>query len=248
MAPLRDAVRLVDHEDVDQIGPQHLQEFRLRQPFRGDEDEVPLLLPDLVQDLGLLAAVEGAVDLDGVDPQLPQLVDLVLHQRDQGGDDDRGARQLGAGELIAERLAGAGGHDHQRVLAGEHRADDLLLPLPQSAEAEGVAKGAAEGRKLDGLGGHGTPSGLHQRVRRDRQQGACRVIRRQTGGKRFGGRLRITPGLCRGGPAWLPWVGGIDDRKNRKSRAATQGRPYNMHEIRDFCVFPVDGGRGRTYT
>src|SRR5881628_3384834 len=67
-------------------------------------------------------------------------------------------------------------------------------------------------------------------------------------GETFRGPAAYKKGVCRGGPAWPPWVGGIDDRKNRKSRAATLGRPYNMHEIRDFCVFPVDGGRGRTYT
>ena len=44
-----------------------------------------------------------------------QLGDLILHQGDQRADHQRGAAARDAGQLIAERFAGAGGHDQQHV-------------------------------------------------------------------------------------------------------------------------------------
>ncbi len=161
--PLRDAMRLVDHEDVDAVGAQGRQKLRLGEPLRGDEDELPLLLLDLLQDLALLAGSERAVDLGGVDADLLQLVHLVLHQGDQGRDDDRGAGELGPGELVAQGLAGAGRHDGQGVLAGEDGLDDLLLPLAEGAEPEGPAQAAVESGNLYSLG-HGSSEGSNDRA------------------------------------------------------------------------------------
>ena len=52
-----------------------------------------------------------------------ELVVLILHQRDQRRHDERDAVELERGQLVAQRLAGAGRHDRERVDAGEHVAD-----------------------------------------------------------------------------------------------------------------------------
>ena len=94
-------------------------------------------------------AREAAAVAAGVDALRPQaerleLRDLVVHERDQGRDDERRAAAGEAGELVAERLAGAGGHDEQHVLAVHHRAAHRLLVRPERGQAEAVAEEGGE--------------------------------------------------------------------------------------------------------
>ena len=46
-------------------------------------------------------------------PSWPQRRHLVLHQRDQRRDDDARARADQRGDLVADRLAAAGRHQHE---------------------------------------------------------------------------------------------------------------------------------------
>ena len=63
-------------------------------------------------------------------------VALVAHQGDQRRDDDGqvGARERG--ELVAEALAAAGGHDDERVATVERRLHRLALAGAEAREAE----------------------------------------------------------------------------------------------------------------
>ena len=72
----------------------------------------------------------------GGDAQLPQRRDLVVHQRDQRRDDDRGARTGRAPAPGSRALAAAGRHQHERVAAGEDVAHHLLLQAAEAGEAE----------------------------------------------------------------------------------------------------------------
>ena len=65
-----------------------------------------------------------------------QRLHLVLHQRDERGDDQRQVRPHQRGQLVAERLARAGRHDHEHVAVRQRRADRVLLPGPEALEAE----------------------------------------------------------------------------------------------------------------
>ena len=57
-----------------------------------------------------------------------ELGGLVVHEGDQRGDDQRGSSAGDGGELVAEGLAGSGGHDEQDVAAfGGGAADGLLI-------------------------------------------------------------------------------------------------------------------------
>ncbi len=66
-------------------------------------------------------------------------VDLVLHQGDQGTDDDRQARADQRRSLVAQALSAAGRHDEERVAALERRADRPVLKGAQALEPEGPA-------------------------------------------------------------------------------------------------------------
>ena len=65
-----------------------------------------------------------------------QLVDLILHQRDQRREDERRLGPQHRRELVGERLARAGGHQRERVAALDGRAHDLLLAGPELVEPE----------------------------------------------------------------------------------------------------------------
>ena len=65
-----------------------------------------------------------------------QFVDLILHQRDERRHDERRAGKHHGRQLVAERLAGAGGHHGEHVASAEDRGNDLLLSRTEFTVAE----------------------------------------------------------------------------------------------------------------
>ena len=63
-------------------------------------------------------------------------IDLILHQGDQGGNDDGRPFHAKGGQLVAQRLAAAGRHQHKSVAAPDEMHDDLFLEALESVEAE----------------------------------------------------------------------------------------------------------------
>ena len=139
VAPLRNAVRLVDgierHLDLAQernvvlLGERFGREV---EQFGPAGQHILLHLIDRspverrVQEVGnSLVLAEGAHGID-----------LILHQGDQRRDDDRHAVHQQRRQLVAKALAAAGGHQHERVLAGQHIADDRFLIALKSRETE----------------------------------------------------------------------------------------------------------------
>ena len=72
----------------------------------------------------------------GGDAELAQAGDLVIHQRDEGGNDDRGARAAEGGHLVADAFAAAGRHQHEGVAARHDMLDRLLLQAAKARETE----------------------------------------------------------------------------------------------------------------
>ena len=52
---------------------------------------------------------------------------LVVNQRNERADDDRQTVLNHRGQLVAQRLAAAGRHDHEDIALGERRVDDRAL-------------------------------------------------------------------------------------------------------------------------
>ena len=96
-----------------------------------------------------LLAAERRVEKGGVHTRLFQRADLVVHQRDQGADDDGHALLTlvprDRRDLVAQAFAAAGGHQHQRVAAGGHMVNDLALRAPESRVAEDFLQDARGG-------------------------------------------------------------------------------------------------------
>src|SRR5262249_7571350 len=115
----------------------------------------PELLLDHVAGPRILRGVEEV----GADPELAQRLHLVGHERDERRDDHSGARPDQRRDLVAQRLAAARRHEHERVTAGDDVADDLLLLAAEGALAErpvqdGRRAVRAVGQILVAGGGH----------------------------------------------------------------------------------------------
>ena len=138
MAPLADAMRLVDGDQADTDAAQHLHGTAGGQPFRGEVEQLQRAgferLPDRLGLFGGVARGQRA----GRDAGLAQSAHLVAHQRDQRRDHHGHARAEQRRKLETERFAAAGGHDRQHVLAGRHGLDDLPLTGAESVESEHV--------------------------------------------------------------------------------------------------------------
>ena len=81
--------------------------------------------------------------------RLRERIDLILHQRDQRRDHDTGAGPQDCRDLIAQRLAAAGRHQHERVAAGDEVLDDGSLVAAKLLIAEDRTQDAQS------RGGHG---------------------------------------------------------------------------------------------
>jgi len=79
---------------------------------------------------------ERGVELRGAHAEFAECGDLVVHEGDEWGDYDADARPHEGGDLVAERLATARGHQHQRVAAGGYVLNNLGLLAAEGRVAE----------------------------------------------------------------------------------------------------------------
>ena len=87
--PFADAMGLVDRQQLQPHRPHRLQKPRAAEPLRHDVDQAELARRHAVEPVVLLGRRQRAVDERHRQPQRLELIDLVLHQRDQRRDDQR---------------------------------------------------------------------------------------------------------------------------------------------------------------
>ena len=136
LPPLGDAVRLVHRYKGDLHPADKGQKVLGAKPLRRDVQQLvrPLLSPAV--DLVVLGKAQRGIDAGRGNLGLFQRRHLVLHQRDQRRNHQRQPRQHHGRQLVADRLARAGGHHPQHIPAGKDGVDQLLL----SRTKLGVAK------------------------------------------------------------------------------------------------------------
>ncbi len=167
VAPVRDAVRLVDHDETDPRREQRqhpVAELRVVEPLGTDQQQVDRVLREQRLDLGPRVAV-GRVDRVRADPEPLGRGDLVAHQRQQRRDDQRGpgallAQQRGRDEVDG-RLAPA------RPLHAQH-ARVIPDQVVDRLELAGTERGARPGERVQELGGpvlDGDAHHVHPRTR-----------------------------------------------------------------------------------
>ena len=109
---------------------------RLRKRSGRDVDQFELAPRQRPDAFALLSRAERAVDQRRGNAAALERIDLVLHQRDQGRDDHGGSLEEKRGELIAERLAAARRHDHERIGAARDGGDYFFLRIEKLSKAK----------------------------------------------------------------------------------------------------------------
>jgi hypothetical protein len=149
MAPGADAVGFVDGDEGGLAAGEHLGKAGDAEAFGGDEEELEGAVEIVAA--GLAGVVAGEAGVDAADAQAVggELGGLIVHEGDEGGDDERSAgfaRKLAGdgGELVAEALAGAGGHDEENVAAVGGGAADGFLVGAEGGETEGALEQGGE--------------------------------------------------------------------------------------------------------
>lgn len=141
VAPLRDAVRLVDGDESGRTFREHLGKAGNTQALGSDKQEVECTGEVVGAGLAGDGAVKAGVDARNAEVECGEFGDLVFHQRDERRDDERRSTKSDGGKLVAERLPCPGGHDEQQVAAFDCSATDRFLVGAKALEAEdGVQK------------------------------------------------------------------------------------------------------------
>jgi hypothetical protein len=125
--PLRHAVRLVNREQRHLGAFQQIEKAPGEQPLRRHVKQVQLTCQQLSLHLALLIRRNAGVEKCRGHARLAQRVDLILHQRNQRRHHNARALPHQRRNLITQRLAAAGWHQHQRITTLDHMVNDGLL-------------------------------------------------------------------------------------------------------------------------
>ena len=142
VAPLGDAVRLVDDEEGRPGRGEIVEDGGVGELLGGEEEKLERVLGQLGERLLALALRHARVELRGAERAVAQPVDLVALERDQRRDDKGRALRQETGDLVDRRLPRPRGQHGERVAAGEDALDGLALAGAQHLEAEDLAGGA----------------------------------------------------------------------------------------------------------
>ena len=142
VAPLGDAVRLVNGEQGDLQGVQQAQEGPIsrKQTLGGEVEQIQLSGSELVKHQALLIGVQRAVEKGSAYPVQAQGVDLVFHQSDQRGYHNGRALHGERRKLVAQGLSAACRHEHKGVFATEQMFHHRFLGGSKGREPEGLLK------------------------------------------------------------------------------------------------------------
>ena len=140
MAPLRNTVRLIHRQHRRRTVIEQAEEAFHHQPFRRDVQHLDGAVAAAGHNVQLLLAGLRRVVAGGGNAVGQQLVDLVLHQRDQRGNDQRQAVHHQRRDLVTQRLAAAGRHHHQAILPADRGVDNRLLARTELLVAKGIAQ------------------------------------------------------------------------------------------------------------
>ncbi len=155
VAPLRHAVRLVDSEQGDIDVRQPFQERRGHEALRRDIEQFQLVSVQPRQHLACRGAAQCRIVERRLHPVGLQCIHLVFHQRDQRRHHDSDSRPVQGRQLVAQRLAAAGGHQHEGIAAADEVLDDVPLVGAETVETEHPAQGGVDVVRDRGGAAHG---------------------------------------------------------------------------------------------
>ena len=135
VAPHADAVGFVHNEIGDPLRTQKFEEVRLREAFRRGIEQARPAGAQVCEHVSLFFGGLSAVQAMRRDSSLPEGVNLVLHQRDQRGHNDRQPLQGQRRRLVTQRLAPTRRQYHQRIPAFQNGLDGFVLKWAKTLES-----------------------------------------------------------------------------------------------------------------
>ena len=127
VAPLADAVGLVHSDEAHPHVAQFGQEEFGAESFGRDVEQLHAPEDGVLQRLDDVGPLHSRVDSCRPDASPAQMVHLVLHQRDQGRDDQAHTLHRQRRHLEGDRLSSPRRHQSQGVLSSPYALDDLAL-------------------------------------------------------------------------------------------------------------------------
>ena len=127
---------------------EHLGEVGDAHALGCDEEELEGAVEVVAAGLAGFVAGEAGVDAGDAEAGGGELGGLVVHEGDEGRDDEGGAAAGDGGELVAEGLSCSGGHDEEDVAAVGGGAADGFLVGAKGCEAEGLVEQGGEVHQL----------------------------------------------------------------------------------------------------
>ena len=134
----------VDGDGGDVPGFQVLLPVIEHEALGGDVEETPFVAVEAGETRAGLGGRKRGVEKGCGDAGGLELVHLVLHQRDERGDDDGQAGAVEGGDLKAEGFAASGGEECEDIAAGEGGFDDVALERAELGVTEGGVEGVEE--------------------------------------------------------------------------------------------------------
>jgi hypothetical protein len=175
MAPLRDAMRLVDRQRPHPGAPQQSQRFGIGEALGREIEQPQAAVVQLHAKLAPGARIKAGMQRGGRNPAACEPSRLIAHQGDERRDDQRQARPRQSGKLIDQRFSGPHRLQHEDVLAIERGLDRLALAGEKIVEAEALPQdGPSRGHVS-----HGSPpcdEMWRQSLAPSRPQGDCHDV------------------------------------------------------------------------
>ena len=110
---MADAVRLVDGDEGRSEFARQVLKAGVGEPLRRHVDQPVLPGANAAKPCARFLVGERGSEIGGRHAALLESGDLVLHERDQGGNDERRSLEHGRGKLIDEALSAAGRRDEK---------------------------------------------------------------------------------------------------------------------------------------
>ena len=141
MSPLGDTVCLINGEEGDGHILEPFQKRLGHQPFRRHIEQIQFLVVQLRQYPARGNVTEGRIVKGSTHTVGAQGIHLVLHQGDERRDDNADPGPVQRRNLVAERLAAAGRHNDEGILAVDQAGNDLRLRMAEGMIAKYLEQG-----------------------------------------------------------------------------------------------------------
>jgi len=129
-------VRFVDGEEPDLTLLEKVDGGRDAEALGREVEKIQFTSPIRVFDATALFGGLGGVEELCTGAHGGQGIHLILHQSDQRGNDNAGALTNKCGNLVTQRLAATGRHEHKGITTLHDRLDNLALLPPERVVTE----------------------------------------------------------------------------------------------------------------